>query len=365
MTIADNVATVPRLLKWDKERIQKRVRELLELVKLDPDEFQGRYPSQLSGGQQRVGLARALAVEPEVMLLDEPFGAVDAITRTGLQEELLGLHRGLGKTFLLVTHDIHEAFKLGTRVMIMNEGKISQFDQPGNIIANPADDFTSSTDPVRKGAGENVGGIHMSKLTVYLARHYDDLLEALLEHLQITAVTLLFSLLIASALTVLAIYSKKTGEILVHIFSVLYSVPSLAMFAFLIPVTGLGKTTAVIVLVVYNQYLLLRNFISGLYGVEPAVVEAAEGLGMRRMQVLCQIRIPLAKRALFTGIQLAVVSTIGIATIAAMINAGGLGTILFDGLRTLNVYKIVIGSILSAGLAVGINALFKVAEKRM
>ena len=133
----------------------------------------------------------------------------------------------------------------------------------------------------------------------------------------------------------------------------------------MIPVTGLGKTTAVIVLVVYNQYLLLRNFISGLYGVEPAVVEAAEGLGMRRMQVLCQIRIPLAKRALFTGIQLAVVSTIGIATIAAMINAGGLGTILFDGLRTLNVYKIVIGSILSAGLAVGINALFKVAEKRM
>ena len=205
----------------------------------------------------------------------------------------------------------------------------------------------------------------MSKLTVYLARHYDDLLEALLEHLQITAVTLLFSLLIASALTVLAIYSKKTGEILVHIFSVLYSGPSLAMFAFLIPVTGLGKTTAVIVLVVYNQYLLLRNFISGLYGVEPAVVEAAEGLGMRRMQVLCQIRIPLAKRALFTGIQLAVVSTIGIATIAAMISAGGLGTILFDGLRTLNVYKIVIGSILSAGLAVGINALFKVAERRM
>ena len=101
--------------------------------------------AQLSGGQQqRVGLARALAVEPEVMLLDEPFGAVDAITRTGLQEELLGLHRGLGKTFLLVTHDIHEAFKLGTRVMIMNEGKISQFDQPGNIIANPADDFTAA-----------------------------------------------------------------------------------------------------------------------------------------------------------------------------------------------------------------------------
>lgn len=145
MTIAENIATVPKLLKWEKEKIYVRVRELLELVELDADEFFNRYPSQLSGGQQqRVGLARALAVEPKIMLLDEPFGAVDAITRLGLQEELLNLHRGLKKTFLLVTHDIHEAFKLGTKVLIMNEGKICQFDTPKNIIRNPADGFTTS-----------------------------------------------------------------------------------------------------------------------------------------------------------------------------------------------------------------------------
>lgn len=145
MTIAENIATVPKLLKWDKEKIHARVRELLELVELDADEFKNRYPSQLSGGQQqRVGLARALAVEPKIMLLDEPFGAVDAITRLGLQEELLNLHRGLKKTFLLVTHDIHEAFKLGTKVLVMNEGKICQFDTPRDIISNPADEFTSS-----------------------------------------------------------------------------------------------------------------------------------------------------------------------------------------------------------------------------
>lgn len=199
----------------------------------------------------------------------------------------------------------------------------------------------------------------------YLIRHYDDLLEALLEHLQIVAITLVFSLLLAAVLTVVSVYWRKLGEVLIQIFSVLYSVPSLALFALLIPVTGLGMTTTVIVLTVYNQYLLLRNFLAGLFGIEPAVAEAAEGMGMSTMQVLMQIRIPLAKRAMFTGIQLAVVSTISIATIAAMINAGGLGTILFDGLRTLNVNKIVWGSILSAGLALGINGCFQAVEKRI
>lgn len=205
----------------------------------------------------------------------------------------------------------------------------------------------------------------MSGMTAYLGKHYDDLLEALLQHLELVAVTLVFSLLIAAMLTVLAVYSRKAGEVMIHVFSVLYSVPSLALFALLIPVTGLGTTTAEIVLVAYNQYLLLRNFISGLYQVDPAVIEAAEGMGMRRMQVLWKVRLPLSKKAFFTGIQLSVISTIGIATIAAMINAGGLGKILFDGLRTMNIYKIIAGSVLSAGLALVINGAFKALEKRI
>lgn len=142
MTVRENVATVPKLLGWDKKKTGTRVEELLKLTGLDYQEYKDRYPAQLSGGQQqRVGLARALAVEPRIMLMDEPFGAVDAITRTGLQEELLRLHDGLHKTFLLVTHDINEAFKLGDRVIIMNEGKIRQFDTPRNIVRNPADEF--------------------------------------------------------------------------------------------------------------------------------------------------------------------------------------------------------------------------------
>jgi osmoprotectant transport system ATP-binding protein len=145
MTIAENVAIVPKLLNWSKEKIDVRVEELLSLVGLEPKEFKERFPSQLSGGQQqRIGLARALAVDPKIMLLDEPFGAIDAITRTNLQEELLRIHIGLKKTFVFVTHDISEAFKLGTKVIIMNEGRICQFDTPRNIVKNPADDFVAS-----------------------------------------------------------------------------------------------------------------------------------------------------------------------------------------------------------------------------
>lgn len=145
MTIAGNIATVPKILKWPKEKIDVRVDELLKLVGLEPSEFRNRYPAQLSGGQQqRVGLARALAVNPDVMLLDEPFGAIDAINRINLQDELLKIYNASKKTYLFVTHDINEAFKLGTRVLIMNKGKIQQFDTPKNIAKSPANDFVRS-----------------------------------------------------------------------------------------------------------------------------------------------------------------------------------------------------------------------------
>ena len=144
-TVGDNIATLPKLLKWDKAKIDARVTELLTLVGLEPKEFRDRYPAQLSGGQQqRVGLARALAVDPKIMLMDEPFGAVDSITREKLQDQLVRLHRETGKTFLFVTHDIEEAFKLGDRVIIMNEGTIRQFGTPEAIIRHPADPFVAS-----------------------------------------------------------------------------------------------------------------------------------------------------------------------------------------------------------------------------
>jgi osmoprotectant transport system ATP-binding protein len=144
-TIAENVATVPRLLGWPRQRIDKRVEELLELIGLDPGRVRNRYPSQLSGGErQRVGVARAMAVEPPVMLMDEPFGAVDPIVRERLQNEFLRLHRTVGMTVLFVTHDIDEAIKMGTRVAVMQQGgHLAQYAAPTELLLHPANDFVS------------------------------------------------------------------------------------------------------------------------------------------------------------------------------------------------------------------------------
>src|SRR3989441_9634543 len=142
LTVADNVATVPRLLGWDKRRIARRVNELLELVGLDPRAFAHRYPHQLSGGQrQRVGVARALGADPPVLLMDEPFGAIDRIARERLQNEFLRIQREVRKTVVFVTHDIDEAIKLGDRIAIMNLGRLEQYDTPAAILAKPASDL--------------------------------------------------------------------------------------------------------------------------------------------------------------------------------------------------------------------------------
>ncbi len=145
-TIADNIATVPRLLEWQKDRTRQRVDELLDLVGLEPAQYRSRYPAELSGGQQqRVGVARALAADPPIMLMDEPFGAVDPITRTRLQDEFIRIQGEIKKTIVFVTHDIDEAIKMGDKIAILKEGGIlAQYDTPENILTNPASDFVSS-----------------------------------------------------------------------------------------------------------------------------------------------------------------------------------------------------------------------------
>jgi osmoprotectant transport system ATP-binding protein len=145
-TVTDNIATVPRLLGWPGERVRSRVRELLALIGMDPDEIGPRYPSQLSGGQrQRVGVARALAADPPLMLMDEPFGAIDPINRSRLQDEFLRLQARVRKTVVFVTHDIDEAIKMGDRIAILREGgQLAQYDTPAEILTSPADDFVAS-----------------------------------------------------------------------------------------------------------------------------------------------------------------------------------------------------------------------------
>ncbi len=142
MTIADNIAIVPRLLNWDEDRIRHRINTLLELVGLDADISRDKYPRQLSGGQQqRVGVARALGADPPIMLMDEPFGAVDPITREILQAEFLQIQERVGKTIIFVTHDIDEAIKMGDRIAIMRDGHLVQYDTPDTILAHPKNRF--------------------------------------------------------------------------------------------------------------------------------------------------------------------------------------------------------------------------------
>jgi osmoprotectant transport system ATP-binding protein len=144
-TIAENIATVPRLLGWDVARVTARVDELMHLVGMEPSTFRSRYPRELSGGQkQRVGVARALAADPPVMLMDEPFGALDPITRGRLQDEFLRILRGLKKTIVFVTHDIDEAIRMGDRIAILRDGALVQYDTPEAILAHPADPFVES-----------------------------------------------------------------------------------------------------------------------------------------------------------------------------------------------------------------------------
>jgi len=143
MTVEQNVATVPRLLGWSKGKRRKRARELLDLLGLTPaDDFLHRYPAELSGGQrQRVGVARALGADPAILLMDEPFGAIDPITRERLQDEFLRIQREIRKTVVFVTHDIHEAIKLGDRIALMKDGRVIQHATPSQLLAQPADDF--------------------------------------------------------------------------------------------------------------------------------------------------------------------------------------------------------------------------------
>ncbi len=142
--VAENVAVVPKLLHWDKRRIRRRVDDLLDLVGLPPETYRDRYPAQLSGGeQQRVGLARALAAAPATLLMDEPFGALDAITRSRLQDELLRIHARFGQTILFVTHDIEEAVRLADQIVVMCEGKVVQYDSPLKIVMTPANEFVA------------------------------------------------------------------------------------------------------------------------------------------------------------------------------------------------------------------------------
>jgi osmoprotectant transport system permease protein len=200
-------------------------------------------------------------------------------------------------------------------------------------------------------------------MIAYWIAYHNRLTAAFQEHLSIVGITLFFSILLASGITMLIMGRTRLAGWVVRFFGAVYAIPSLALFAILIPLLGIGMKTAVTVLVCYNQFLLIRNFLAGFNSIDPIYIEAALGLGMTRTQMLLRVKLPLSLPAVMAGIRLSIISTIGIATIAAVINAGGLGVILFDGLRTLNAVKILWGTLLSGGLAVAANAVMGWLER--
>ena len=175
-TISQNIATVPKMLGWDKAKTNERSEELLTMVGLDPDQYRDRYPKELSGGQaQRVGVARALGADPDIMLMDEPFGAIDPITRERLQNEFLRLQGELRKTIVFVTHDIDEAIKMGDRIAILGErSKIRQIDTPERILAYPVDEFVDDF----IGTGSTIKGLNFLKVSSLALTDYPTLTPA-------------------------------------------------------------------------------------------------------------------------------------------------------------------------------------------
>ncbi len=202
-------------------------------------------------------------------------------------------------------------------------------------------------------------------MLVFFLKYHDKLWNAFMEHLEIVNITIILSIFLAIFLTSLIMRSRLISQIIISIFGIIYSIPSLALFALLIPFFGLGTKTAVLVLMLYNQFILVRNILAGFNAINPAIVEAATGMGMSAWQSFWGVKFPLASPMIVAGIRISIVSSIGIATIASAINAGGLGTILFDGLRTHNTEKILWGTILASLLAIVANQTLSQIEKKI
>lgn len=190
-------------------------------------------------------------------------------------------------------------------------------------------------------------------------------LEAFEQHLMLVIVSLAISFVLAIAISYILLKLPRAQRIVENLFGAIYSVPSLALFALMIPVTGLGDETAIIALVIYNQYLLIRNILAGINGIDKSILEAGTGMGMSQGQIFSKVILPLAAPSIIAGVRLAVVSTTGIATIAASINAGGLGIVLFSGMRTMDSQKIFIGTLLCIVIAFVADIGIKCIENKI
>ena len=298
LTVEENIGVVPRLENWPAERIKERARALLTLVGLDADRFAARFPRELSGGQrQRIGVARALAADPPVILLDEPFGALDPITRREIQREFKTLQQELKKTMIFVTHDIAEAFVLGTRIALLKDGQLILLDEPQAIAAFATSRSARFCRVFQRRAGQWESRV---SLIEFFSHNTRELLALTFEHLFLVAVSTGIAILIGVPLGILLTRKPGLSKPVLGFANIMQTVPSLALFGFLIPlniylfhvkiVGGIGARTAIVALVLYALLPIIRNTFTGISNVDPAIRDAGRGMGHDRPTVVASSR---------------------------------------------------------------------------
>ena len=353
-TIERNIGLVPKIEGWHQDRIRTRVQELLQMVGLAP-EIASRYPHQLSGGQrQRVGVARALAADPEILLMDEPFGALDPLTRDELQREFLSLQQRLSKTVVFVTHDLREALRLGSRIALMEAGRLVTVLAPREFLRSPDPLASAYVRAFGEGVGVGCKSRHVMNVFRFIQQNHDQVLELTLEHLRLVGFSTLFAMLIGIPLGIAIAHRPRFNKPVLASANIIQTIPSLALFGFLLPVPWLGERAdrlAILALTLYALLPIIRNTYTGIRGVDPAVVEAGRGMGLTESQLLFQVELPLAVSVILSGVRVAVVISVGLATIAAAIGAGGLGEFIFRGLAMVDDRVILAGAIPAALLA--------------
>ncbi len=356
-TVAENVGLVPGLENWPKEKIAGRVKEMLQLVGLEPGEFAQRKPRELSGGQrQRVGVARALAADPPILLMDEPFGALDPVTRAELQREFKALAERLGKTIVFVAAAGFGHHFAGKRA-------VGGERRAGRIFA-----AATSGSPGVRGLFGCQRRRRVTGLWSFMAEHQSEILSATVEHVELVCIAMAAAILIGVPLGMLIVRRVELRALALGIAGIFQTIPSLALFGFLIPIPfigGIGKRTAIVALTLYALLPILRNTYVGLTEIDPAVLESAEAMGMTQAQILFRVRFPLGLAVILAGVRTATIITIGVATIAAAIGAGGLGTFIFRGVALVNDSLLLAGAIPAALLAILADFLLGRLERRL
>src|SRR6202165_233956 len=318
ISVAGNIGITPKLLGTPAAEISARVDELLDLVRLDRGLYRDRLPHELSGGQrQRVGVARALAARPRIVLMDEPFGALDPLTRDALGDDYRALHQKLGLTTVMITHDMTEAILLADRVAVMRAGRLLAQGTPSELSDSRAPYVAARNHPLMRGALLGLASIVQTVPGLAL-------------------LALFYPLLLALAAITLSWFG----------------------FGF----SAFGFLPAVLALALYSMLPVLRNTITGLRGVDPAILDAAQGVGMTPRQSLLSVELPLALPVMMAGIRTSAVWVIGTATLSTPIGQTSLGNYIFAGLQTQNWVFVLFGCLAAAVLALAVDQLLALIE---